>query len=190
VGVKSFADMTPEEVRAEADRREVRRRAGVPLSDGNYQWGGVNHDLPVALLDRKCRYCRTPMMATDETCPRCFREPMEDDEQDDVVKLYRAFGCRVYNFSQKRPSKQTDGIPDLVVFCEAASLSWWHETKRTKSGKLSPAQVDFREACELTDTEHVAGGLRAAREQLVRVGRATWTGAPGGDIEPIHRATV
>lgn len=138
------------------------------------------HSAPAQTSDRKCGFCKTPMAATDVTCPKCFREPMEKSEQSEVMKLYRAYGCKVYNLSQPRATKQTPGLPDLWVV--RRMHAWWHETKRPISGKPSSAQVDFRRECKVADVWYTIGGLVAARGMLVEVGAARW--AEGGDIEP------
>ena len=134
-----------------------------------------------AMPERKCAFCKTPMAATDAACQKCYREPLEKSEQAEVVKLYRAFGCHVYNLSQARATKQTPGLPDLYVF--RAPHAWWHETKRPVSGKPSPAQKVFSDECLECYVNHTIGGLAAARATLVRIGAARWVGS--GDIEPV-----
>ena len=146
------------------------------------------HSAPAQTSDRKCGFCKTPMAATDVTCPKCFREPLEKSEQSEVMKLYRAYGCNVYNLSQPRATKQTPGIPDLWVVRRAGEFlgtAWWHETKRPVSGKPSSAQVEFREECEASGIVYRMGGLAVARQRLVDIGAARWVdGHDGGDIEP------
>lgn len=152
--------------------------------DGRRAQGSIMlpHAQP-AELERACEYCKTPMQPTDERCPQCYRYPLEDAEQDDVRKLYIAYGCVVYSTSQKRRSKVSEGIPDLWVFSERAGCAGWHETKRVRGGTLSPAQLEFRDLCQLTATDWCAGGLLEARRRLVRWGLATWVDAIDGDIE-------
>ena len=142
----------------------------------------------VAVPDRKCEFCKTAMSAADVTCPKCYREPLEKSEQAEVVKLYRAYGCHVYNLSQARASKQTPGLPDLYVF--RPPHAWWHETKRPISGHPSPAQKVFNDECFASFVNHTIGGLAAARGTLVRIGAARWVRDPGGAIEPAHVDTL
>jgi len=138
------------------------------------------HSAPAQTSDRKCGFCKTPMAATDVTCPKCFREPLEKSEQSEVMKLYRAYGCHVYNLSQARATKQTPGLPDLWV--TRGEHAWWHETKRPVSGKPSPAQEVFAQECLAAGIVHVLGGLSVARLRLLAIGAARWI--EGGDIEP------
>ena len=139
----------------------------------------------IALVpDRKCEFCKTPMAPTDETCPKCYREPLEKSEQAEVVKMYSSYGCHVYNLSQARATKQTPGLPDLYVF--RPPHAWWHESKRPVSGNPSPAQKLFSEECLASFVNHTMGGLAAARATLVRIGAARWVSDPRGDIEPIY----
>jgi len=139
---------------------------------------------PAPMSDRKCEFCKREFAPTLDTCPHCFREPLEKSEQAEVIKLYRAYGCHVYSLSQARATKQTPGLPDLYVF--RPPHAWWHETKRPVSGNPSPAQKVFSDECLASFVNHTMGGLAAARATLVRIGAARWVLDPRGDIEPTY----
>lgn len=149
--MKQLADMTPEEVLAERDRRDERRRRGLPLIE-----------------------TETPL----EVATRLIEEDnrLEKAIQADVIKLYRRFGCVIYSLSQPRATKQTPGLGDLfgftpMIYIQPSRLAFWHETK-TVVGKLRPDQREFHEFCLETagGCRHVVGGLLAAEEFLVHVG--------------------
>lgn len=92
-------------------------------------------------------------------------KPTEKATQRDVVKLFEAAGCQVYNLSQARASKQTAGLPDLWVFCPRRRCAWWWETKRP-GGKLRPEQREFRERCHASGIRYEFGGVPEAVELL------------------------
>lgn len=93
----------------------------------------------------------------------------EKQVQAAVERLYRLFGCVVNNLSQPRATMQTPGIPDLYVQCPKRGLSFWHETK-TSSGRLSAAQVAFRDREAACRRVVVVGGVAEAKQQLARCG--------------------
>jgi hypothetical protein len=109
---------------------------------------------------------------------------LEKAEQREVLKVYRAFGCRVYSLSQPRASKQTPGLPDLRVFAPAIGRCWDHETKRQQGGRLSPAQDDYRALAAQCGLDVVVGDRFAAGAQLVRLGLAV---QDGDRLEPVRR---
>jgi len=110
-------------------------------------------------------------LATGEPPPENVAA-LEKETQSAVVKLFRAFGCRVYSLSQARATKQTPGIPDLWVVHTAARLAWWWETKRPKGGRLSPAQVDFAAECDAAGVRHGVGSRADAEAWLIGLGLA------------------
>lgn len=138
--------MTNDEVIVEARRRTERRLKGLPLAE-------------------------TPAEAAERVADDDVR--LEREIQRDVVKLYRAHGCVVYEFSQKRASKQTPGIGDLYVFNPElhayGPAAWWHEVK-TATGRLRPDQNVFGELCQQCGVWYVVGGVAAAEAQLARLG--------------------
>lgn len=131
----------PAAVRAEAERRQRARAEGRPLTGA----------------------ASVPVTREDDTA-------REKETQAAVVKLFRAFGCRVYNLSQARRTKQTPGLPDLWVVHVARGLAWWWETKRPDGGRLSSAQLDFRMECAMADVPHGVGSLADAEDFLIALG--------------------
>jgi hypothetical protein len=104
---------------------------------------------------------------------RRMRGAREKAEQASIVKLYWAFGCAVYDFSQPRATMQTPGIPDLFVFHEESRRSWWHEVKAGAHGLTEP-QEEFRRLCMVTHgSDHVWGGYEEALDHLLLLKIAT-----------------
>lgn len=97
---------------------------------------------------------------------------LEKKEQVEIRKLFKAYAFDVFVFSQPRATKQTPGIPDLWLAHQRLLLAFWWESKRQVGGALSPAQVDFREACARTGTLHGSGDRYAAAQFLVDLGLA------------------
>lgn len=95
-------------------------------------------------------------------------KPTEKATQHDVVKLFLAAGCVVYNLSQARASKQTAGLSDLWVVCPRRRCAWWWETKRP-GAKLRSEQKTFREHCLANGVRHGFGGVPEAIEWLTRL---------------------
>jgi hypothetical protein len=154
--MKPVSEMSNAELIEESRRRELRRREGKPLAPE-----------PVELQQRE-----------NEIDAR-----REKEIQAEIVKLYRAFGCRVYNLSQARATKQTPGLPDMWVvsmdsgLARASKLAWWHEVK-TPKGEQSEAQREFQIECKLCYVGYVVGGVQAAEAQLLTFGIAV-RGADG-----------
>jgi hypothetical protein len=160
--MKDVAWMTNEEVIAEARRREDRRRSGQPLAE-------------------------TPAEAAERIAEDDAR--LEKEIQREVVNTYTALGCKVYNLSQARATKQTPGLPDLWVVClrsgwsRQGKVAWWHETK-TPTGKQSEDQREFQRECKACHVVYVLGGILAAEEQLITFGIAERI---NGTLEPVRR---
>lgn len=154
--------MSNEEIIAEARRRDDRRAQGLPM-----------HETPEELEER---------IAEDDA-------RLEKEIQREVVKTYAGFGCKVYNLSQPRATKQTPGLPDLWVVCLSSGwsrqgkIAWWHETK-TPTGKQSEAQREFQRECKSCRVGFVVGGVKAAEEQLITFGIAERI---NGVLEPVRR---
>jgi hypothetical protein len=129
---------------AEAERRRIRRAQGLPLH-----------------------------LTAEEEAERIADEDrrLEKSIQRDVRKLYIAHGCTVYWLSQARETGQTAGLGDLLVFYPKGDKpqAWWHEVK-SATGKLSPAQEDFRILCNTCQVGHVYGGIPAAEAKLLAIG--------------------
>ena len=160
--MKSVAAMTNDEILIESRRREDRRANGLPLSE-----------TPEELAER----------IVEDDARR------EKEIQAEIVKLYKALGCKVYNLSQPRASKQSPGLGDLWVVHLASGwnrkgkTAWWHETK-TPKGKQSEDQREFQRECKACHVGYVLGGVLAAEEQLLAFGIAERI---NGVLEPIRR---
>jgi hypothetical protein len=87
--------------------------------------------------------------------------PSEKDEQREIVRLYETLGCEIVSFSQPRATMQTEGIPDLKVYCRRKRLTWWHEAKAA-GGMQSKAQVAFEARARACGEHYVLGGWLAA----------------------------
>lgn len=140
-------------------------------------------------LTTGCDRVRAEQIATQNGYqPRVSAEARENarekDEQIEVAKVYRAFGFKVYSLSQPRATKQTPGIPDLWCVHRSLPIAFWHETKRTKGGRVSEQQQEFRDDCLRAGVGHVLGDRYAARSHLITLGLAH---VVGGALEPIHR---
>jgi hypothetical protein len=110
---------------------------------------------------------------------------LEKDEQAFIAKLFRGFGCKVYNLSQARASKQTPGLPDLWVVHLEAKLAFWFECKRTLGGRISNAQVEFKAECAAAGVQAYIGDRNVAAQVLVKLGLARVGDGPCG-IVPFH----
>jgi hypothetical protein len=104
------------------------------------------------------------------------RETPEKREQRWVMDCFLKAGMRVYNLSQPRATMQTEGLPDLWIFCPRRSVGFWFEVKPEGKG-LEPAQQLFRDLCLTTNVRHFWGGLDAARGVLQQLG-LTWAPDP------------
>lgn len=90
--------------------------------------------------------------ATSEAAPATAEQQrradlLEKAEQRAIGNMARAIGCKVYNLSQARASKQSPGLPDLWITKRAIGLAFWWETKRQVGGQRSTAQMEFGEEC-------------------------------------------
>lgn len=109
----------------------------------------------------------------------------EKREQAEVVKLFRAYGGKVYSLSQARASKQTPGLPDLWVVFNGIRRAFWFETKRQVGGRLSDAQREFGIECTTAGVSWYVGDRRTAAEILIDCDLARPGNGPCG-IVPIH----
>lgn len=102
---------------------------------------------------------------------RRFVPNSENAIQVRVAHIYSAVGGRVKWLSQSRASRQTPGLPDLiVVFPHRAVL--FHETKRP-GGRQSPAQKVLQDELDGTPVRYVLGGADAAWHALEELGFVT-----------------
>ena len=75
------------------------------------------------------------------------------------------------SMSQARKTRQTPGVPDLIVFNSRAGRMWFFECK-AEGARPSPAQVYFAELCETAGIDYVIGGTFAAINHLRQIGVA------------------
>lgn len=111
-----------------------------------------------------------------------IEQVLEKDEQREVYRLYVAVGCDVIWFSQPRATMQTQGIPDLKVYCRRKRLTWWHETKRPVGGVQSKDQQEFQRRAELCGEHYVLGGWEEAVSTVRKFGLV----APGWRPVRLH----
>jgi len=106
---------------------------------------------------------------------RHAEEPSERAIQTRIAHIYASVGCKVYWFSQARPTGQTPGPSDLYLVHRRAG-AWWHEVK-TEAGlrealairkKPKPTHVAQREFREL----HAAIAIDCPRRPVVVLGGA------------------
>jgi hypothetical protein len=81
-------------------------------------------------------------------------------------KVFEKAGCTVYSTSQRRRSRVSAGVPDLIVFGPpGAPFHLYFEVKAGR-GKLSGAQRQFALHCQRSGIEFDCGGETAARQML------------------------
>ena len=100
--------------------------------------------------------------------PRRFLADSESAIQVRVAHIYSAVGGRVKWLSQSRASRQTPGLPDLIVVFPGRAVLF-HETKRP-GGRQSPAQKALQEELAGTSVRYVLGGADAAWHALEDAG--------------------
>jgi hypothetical protein len=71
-----------------------------------------------------------------------FHPPLEKSIQAEIKRDLRNLGCHVTDFSQPRATKQTPGIPDLLIMHEKWRIALWVEVKRPGQ-KLTAHQRDW-----------------------------------------------
>lgn len=119
-------------------------------------------DFTGAVLDRVRRAALGTLSAEDQKS----RDAREKEEQAAVVKIFREAGCKVYNLSQARKTKQTPGLPDLWVVHLPSRRAFWFEVKRTRGGVMSEFQKDFASECNECGVRHFVGDRAEARRAL------------------------
>ncbi len=95
--------------------------------------------------------------------------PTEKAEQADIYRLYTTLGCDVIWFSQPRATMQTEGIPDLKIYCRRKRLTWWHECKAA-GGVQSKAQIAFEELARACGEHYILGGWERAVDAVKAFG--------------------
>lgn len=111
---------------------------------------------------------------------------LEKAEQAEIVKLFRAFGCKVRTLSQPRATKQTPGFPDLYVVHRGICRAWWWESKRQVGGRFSKAQLEFAQDCVVCCVHYGHGDRYAAQQYLIALGLAEQI---GGVLEPTSNSS-
>lgn len=97
---------------------------------------------------------------------------LEKAEQAECYKLFRGYGCVVYNLSQARATKQTPGLGDAWIVVKNQPLAFWWDTKRQVGGKLSPAQEEFRDHCLRAGVRYHHGSRFDVVKLLLELGLA------------------
>jgi hypothetical protein len=109
----------------------------------------------------------------------------EKQEQASIVKLLRLIGAAVYVLGTTRKrtdfhgTMQTPGIPDVFCYLPRPKhggeyqvwgyLPMWIEVKAAK-GRLSPAQVRFRELTQAAGVRYYVGGADGLAVELRALG--------------------
>lgn len=147
--MRSVLEMSPDEVRAEADRRRELQRRGLPF------------DTPAGRL-------LTPREQ------HIADERLEKKIEHAGDKQMAALGFEVVKFSHPGRTKQTPGIPDRRYYHRARQLSLWWEAK-SATGRQRPDQRHFQEMCEACGEIYVLGTDRELFAWLVTHRVAAWT---------------
>lgn len=144
----------------------------------------AQYNIPRAAAVRQARL--TLGLPADSTPAEIARDEkiLEKEEQREIVRLYRAYGCKVYSLSQARASKQTPSLADLWVTREArplkrqdgrrwhAALAFWWESKRQVGGERTSGQIDFGNECIAAGVGYSFGDRYDAAKFLVTLGLA------------------
>lgn len=154
-------------VAREAERRLALRRQGLPLT--------------APTPDAEHSDCAEEGHAPDDGI---VRNPhiLEKEEQHECYKVFRAFGCTVWNLSQARETKQTPGLGDAFITHPDRGLAFWWETKRQVGGGHSPAQLEFRRHCLDGRVMYYTGDRFHAQQTVVDLGLAERLA--GGTLHP------
>lgn len=147
--MKSVYEMTPDEVRAEAERRRELRARGLPFETPS-----------VRLLTPREQH------ELDERVERKIEHAGD--------KQMVALGFEVVKFSHPGRTKQTPGIPDRRYYHRVRRLALWWETK-SATGRQRPEQRYFQEMCEAVGETYVLGTDRDLFDWLVANNIAAWT---------------
>jgi hypothetical protein len=111
---------------------------------------------------------------------------LERKEQAEIAKMARAYGFKVRNLSQYRPSKVSTGIADLILIHEARGIGLWWETKRQVGGEQSADQAEFEADCRLVGWTYRMGHRFDFARYLLNLGLAE-PGAGTCGIVPVAR---
>jgi hypothetical protein len=92
-------------------------------------------------------------------------------------QVFEKAGCAVYSTSQRRRSRVSAGIPDLIVFGPPGHPFHLYFEVKAGRGRLSEAQHKFALHCERANVRCEAGGEVAARRILKLLLAASRKGA-------------
>lgn len=106
----------------------------------------------------------------------------EDEEQIEVVRIFRAYGATVRSTSQKRPSKVAPGIADLIVMFPARGFALWWEVKRQVGGEQRPDQIEFEKDCRASGWTYRLGDRYDVARYLINIGLADEGDGPLGIV--------
>jgi len=94
----------------------------------------------------------------------------------EIQKFLKTIGCGVYSTEQgfrrdRGGTRQTPGIPDLLVFGIGPELPFLFIEVKGPKGKLRPSQIIFQGECERMDVPYlVAWDVREVFDFLVEKG--------------------
>ena len=94
----------------------------------------------------------------------------------EIQKFLKTIGCSVYSCEQgfrrdRGGTRQTPGIPDLIVFGIGPELPLFFCEVKGPRGKLRPSQIIFQAECERMDVPYlVAWDVREVFDFLVEKG--------------------
>lgn len=118
------------------------------------------------LRDGKLIRVKAVLRATVHSPPDESAEGTWQQAESDCRAVFEKAGCTVYSTSQRRASKVSPGIPDLIVMGPPGSPFLLFFEVKHGQGKLSEAQRRFQLHCQRTGTRYAAGSKAAARKLL------------------------
>lgn len=136
----NLANMTLDEVFAEARRRDERRAQGKPLAPD-------------------------PAEEAERIAEEDSRREKEIELAGDRLML--AHGFTAVRFSQPRATKQTPGISDRLYIHSRREIAIWWEAK-TGSGVQSPAQRAFQELITSVGWKYLLGTTSVLEAEIER----------------------
>lgn len=136
----------------------------IRLADALVTQHGIDRPRALQMAERHLGATASTGIATPDQL--AMKKKLEDEHQRESRKLMRALGFTVINFSQKRATKQTPGIPDTKYYHVRRGLTLWHEDKATW-GTQSSAQKDFQTMAEACGELYVLGTLHDLEAWLI-----------------------
>lgn len=114
--------------------------------------------------DRRRHEGRGRKLAKSEPPPATWQEL-----EAALDRLHQDVGFSVLRFSQRRRSRQTEGIPDRLYAHELLRVAFWFEAKFGR-GAVEEDQENVHTLLRLCGHRVVVGGLEEARENLLDLG--------------------